>query len=163
MVTSMVLLQLKAPGVIHASRSVPVLEEILDILDTYNKLAPGLDRDDKEDLAWPGVWSKWRGHVKWEGSCTVNAGVFSFSGMLFHWEVKNVAFCLNFHYGFVLWAVFMCIQTIWLYFSWFKSLFFFLINVPILQVSRNFNNQHFKYLCYLSAYRLHFGKVHPQT
>lgn len=84
MVTSMVLLQLKAPGVIHASRSVPVLEEILDILDTYNKLAPGLDRDDKEDLAWPGVWSKWRGHVKWEGSCTVNAGVFSFSGMLFH-------------------------------------------------------------------------------
>ncbi|XP_065932274.1 E3 ubiquitin-protein ligase HERC2 isoform X3 [Magallana gigas] len=57
MVTSMVLLQLKAPGVIHASRSVPVLEEILDILDTYNKLAPGLDRDDKEDLAWPGVWS----------------------------------------------------------------------------------------------------------
>lgn len=61
MVTSMVLLQLKAPGVIHASRSVPVLEEILDILDTYNKLAPGLDRDDKEDLAWPGVWSKWEG------------------------------------------------------------------------------------------------------
>nr|XP_034301899.1 E3 ubiquitin-protein ligase HERC2 isoform X3 [Crassostrea gigas] len=57
MVTSMVLLQLKAPGVIHASRSVLVLEEILDILDTYNKLAPGLDRDDKEDLAWPGVWS----------------------------------------------------------------------------------------------------------
>lgn len=63
MVTSMVLLQLKAPGVIHASQSVPVLEEILDILDTYNKLAPGLDRDDKEDLAWPGVWSKL------EGSC----------------------------------------------------------------------------------------------
>ncbi|XP_061183765.1 E3 ubiquitin-protein ligase HERC2-like isoform X1 [Saccostrea echinata] len=57
MVTSMVLLQLKAPGVIQSSRSVPVLEEILDILDTYNKLAPGLDRDDKEDLAWPGVWS----------------------------------------------------------------------------------------------------------
>lgn len=72
MVTSMVLLQLKAPGVIHASRSVPVLEEILDILDTYNKLAPGLDRDDKEDLAWPGVWSKW------EGLCTVIAGIFSF-------------------------------------------------------------------------------------
>ena len=59
MVTSMVLLQLKAPGVIHSSRSVPVLEEILDILDNFNKLAPGLDRDDKEDLSWPGVWSKW--------------------------------------------------------------------------------------------------------
>nr|XP_022328228.1 E3 ubiquitin-protein ligase HERC2-like isoform X2 [Crassostrea virginica] len=57
MVTSMVLLQLKAPGVIHSSRSVPVLEEILDILDNFNKLAPGLDRDDKEDLSWPGVWS----------------------------------------------------------------------------------------------------------
>lgn len=82
MVTSMVLLQLKAPGVIHASRSVPVLEEILDILDTYNKLAPGLDRDDKEDLAWPGVWSKS------EGSCKVGGVVYSQCwSFLFQWNV----------------------------------------------------------------------------
>lgn len=41
---------------------------------------------------------------------------------------------------------------------------FFMINVPILQVlSRYFNNQHFKYLCYLSADRLHLGKIHSQT
>lgn len=45
-----------------------------------------------------------RGHVKWEELCTVNAVVFFFSGMLFDWEMKNVKFCLNFLYGFVLWA-----------------------------------------------------------
>lgn len=45
-----------------------------------------------------------RGHLNWEELCTVNAVIFSFSGMLFDWEVKNVAFCLNFLNGFVLWA-----------------------------------------------------------
>ncbi|KAK3100706.1 hypothetical protein FSP39_024049, partial [Pinctada imbricata] len=57
MMTCMVLLQLKNPSVVQASKSVPVLEEILDVIDAFNRLAPGLNRDDKEDLAWPGVWS----------------------------------------------------------------------------------------------------------
>ncbi|KAJ8297784.1 hypothetical protein KUTeg_024315 [Tegillarca granosa] len=57
MVTCMVMLQLRNPVVIYASKSVPLLENLLDSVDSYNKLAPGLDRDDKEDLAWPGVWS----------------------------------------------------------------------------------------------------------
>ncbi|KAL3879973.1 hypothetical protein ACJMK2_032247, partial [Sinanodonta woodiana] len=57
MLTCLVLLQLKNPAVIRSSRAVPMLEELLDALDKYNKLAPGLDRDDKEDLAWPGVFS----------------------------------------------------------------------------------------------------------
>ena len=35
-----------------------VLGDTLDMLDKYNKLASGLAKDDKEDLAWPGVWSK---------------------------------------------------------------------------------------------------------
>ena len=57
MVTCMVLLQLRCPDTIQLSRAVSVLEETLDILDKFNRLAPGLERDDKEDLAWPGVWS----------------------------------------------------------------------------------------------------------
>ncbi|XP_021378315.1 E3 ubiquitin-protein ligase HERC2-like isoform X2 [Mizuhopecten yessoensis] len=57
MVTCMILLHLKNPLVIYQSRCVSVLEGLLDLLNQYNKLAPGLDRDDKEDLAWPGVWS----------------------------------------------------------------------------------------------------------
>ena len=60
MLTCMVLLQLRSPAVVQVSRAVPVLGDILDILDKYNKLAPGLAKDDKEDLAWPGVWSKYR-------------------------------------------------------------------------------------------------------
>jgi len=54
----MVLLQLRSPAVVQASGSVPILEQMLDILDKYNKLAPGLHREDKEELSWPGVWSK---------------------------------------------------------------------------------------------------------
>ncbi|XP_048243824.1 E3 ubiquitin-protein ligase HERC2-like isoform X1 [Haliotis rufescens] len=57
MVTCMILLNLRSPEIVTLSKAVPVLEEILDILDKFNRLAPGLDRDDKEDLAWPGVWS----------------------------------------------------------------------------------------------------------
>jgi E3 ubiquitin-protein ligase HERC2 len=53
-----VLLQLRNPSVVQSSRVVPVMEQLLDIMDNFNKLAPGLDRDDKEDLAWPGVFSK---------------------------------------------------------------------------------------------------------
>ena len=58
MVTCMILLQLKSPTVVHASKAIPALEEILDVIDAFNRLAPGLNRDDKEDLAWPGVWSE---------------------------------------------------------------------------------------------------------
>lgn len=58
MVTCMILLNLRSPEIVTLSKAVPVLEEILDILDKFNRLAPGLDRDDKEDLAWPGVWSE---------------------------------------------------------------------------------------------------------
>ncbi|KAK6172413.1 hypothetical protein SNE40_016067 [Patella caerulea] len=55
MITCMVLLQLRSPDIIIISKAVPVLEEILDILDKFNRLAPGLDKDDVEDIAWPGV------------------------------------------------------------------------------------------------------------
>ena len=64
MLTCMVLLQLKSPAVVETSSSVPLLEQMFDILDKYNRLAPGLVRDDKEDLSWPGVWSEY--HASYE-------------------------------------------------------------------------------------------------
>ncbi|XP_052077229.1 E3 ubiquitin-protein ligase HERC2-like isoform X2 [Mytilus californianus] len=57
MSTCLVLLQLRNPAVIQSSQVVPVMEQLLDIIDKFNKLAPGLNKDDKEDLAWPGVFS----------------------------------------------------------------------------------------------------------
>lgn len=53
-VTCLVLLQLQNPAVLQSSKALVVLDGILDILDKFNKLAPGLDRDDKDDLSWPG-------------------------------------------------------------------------------------------------------------
>jgi len=55
MITSLVLLQLYAPTVLHTSNCVSVLQALLDILDEFNRLAPGLHKDDTEDLAWPGI------------------------------------------------------------------------------------------------------------
>ena len=54
----MVLLQLHSPTIMQASNSEPMLHSLLDILDKFNKLAPGCNRDDLEDLSWPGVWGK---------------------------------------------------------------------------------------------------------
>ncbi|XP_052829652.1 E3 ubiquitin-protein ligase HERC2 isoform X3 [Octopus bimaculoides] len=53
-VTSLVLLQLKNPAVLQSSKVIVVLDGILDILDKFNRLAPGLEWDDKDDLLWPG-------------------------------------------------------------------------------------------------------------
>ena len=57
MLMCMALLQLRSPAIVQMSGAVVILQETLDILDNYNRLAPGLGRDDKEDLSWPGVWS----------------------------------------------------------------------------------------------------------
>lgn len=104
-----------------------------------------------------------RGHVKWEGSRLVNAVVFSFSGMLFDWEVKNVAFCLDFLYSFVLWVEYISFQTIWWCFSWFKLLFLLLVNVPILQVSRisTTNTLNNYIVCLLIGYTLEKYTLKP--
>ena len=32
-----------------------MLSTLLDLLDNFNRLAPGLQRDDADDLAWPAV------------------------------------------------------------------------------------------------------------
>ncbi|CAH1776574.1 unnamed protein product, partial [Owenia fusiformis] len=56
LITSLVLLQVNTPRVLQDSNAVPTLEVLLDVLDKFNRLAPGKDRDDCEELAWPGIW-----------------------------------------------------------------------------------------------------------
>lgn len=33
--------------------------QLLDALDYFNHLFPGTEKEDTEDMAWPGVWSQW--------------------------------------------------------------------------------------------------------
>ncbi len=58
LVTSLTLLQLHAPTVLHAAGVTPLLMTLLDSLDRFNQLAPGAYRDNNEDLAWPGIWGE---------------------------------------------------------------------------------------------------------
>lgn len=58
MITCMVLLQQKNPLVIRSSKAISIFEDILDVIDKFNHIAPGMNREDREDLSWPGVWSR---------------------------------------------------------------------------------------------------------
>ena len=57
LVTCLVLLQMQCPTVVQVSRCEPMLHAMLDLLDKFNRLAPGWRREDHEDLSWPGVWA----------------------------------------------------------------------------------------------------------
>ncbi|XP_068720941.1 E3 ubiquitin-protein ligase HERC2-like [Montipora capricornis] len=52
--SAMVLLQTCMPMVMDSFRTVPLIGGLLDLLDKFNRLAPGVQKDDEEDLAWPG-------------------------------------------------------------------------------------------------------------
>ena len=52
--SAMVLLQTCMPSVMDSSRTVPLISGLLDLLDKFNRLAPGVQKEDEEDLAWPG-------------------------------------------------------------------------------------------------------------
>ena len=58
LITSLVLLLFKTPTVLSSCRTFSVLSGLLDVLDTFNRHAPAVKRDDLQDLAWPGVWSE---------------------------------------------------------------------------------------------------------
>ncbi|XP_048589232.1 E3 ubiquitin-protein ligase HERC2 isoform X2 [Nematostella vectensis] len=49
-----VLLQTSLPMVLDTAHIVQALAGLLDLLDKFNKLAPGVTKEDEEDLAWPG-------------------------------------------------------------------------------------------------------------
>jgi len=39
--------------------TISTLENLLTLLDQFNQLAPGHAADDKEDLAWPGIFGQY--------------------------------------------------------------------------------------------------------
>ncbi|KAK7097783.1 E3 ubiquitin-protein ligase HERC2-like isoform X3 [Littorina saxatilis] len=57
LLSCLVLLSVRCGSVVRVSRAVIVVGQTLELMDQFNQLAPGRDRDDQEDLAWPGVWS----------------------------------------------------------------------------------------------------------
>ncbi len=58
LVSCMVLLQVKCPLVMQRCGAVPVLGVLIDELDKFNKVAPGMTSEDADDLAWPGLTGK---------------------------------------------------------------------------------------------------------
>ena len=52
---SIVLLLSKNAGLMQEAGAVPLLGGLLEHLDRFNHLAPGKERDDLEELAWPGI------------------------------------------------------------------------------------------------------------
>ncbi|XP_070553640.1 E3 ubiquitin-protein ligase HERC2-like isoform X2 [Ptychodera flava] len=55
LVVCMVILQVKASSIMQSCLAIPMLGNLLELLDRFNKLAPGLEKEDSEDLAWPGI------------------------------------------------------------------------------------------------------------
>ncbi|MBN3299656.1 HERC2 ligase, partial [Amia calva] len=55
LVVSIVLLLTMDAGLMQETGSIPLLAGLLEHLDRFNHLAPGRERDDNEDLAWPGI------------------------------------------------------------------------------------------------------------
>ncbi len=53
----LVLLQFRLPLKLVESNCVPLVGELVKYLDDFNRLAPGLDEEDKQDLSWPDTHS----------------------------------------------------------------------------------------------------------
>jgi E3 ubiquitin-protein ligase HERC2 len=51
----MILLQLEVPLLLHQVNWVQLLVPLLDTLDKFNRLASGVEKEDAEDLSWPGI------------------------------------------------------------------------------------------------------------
>ena len=54
-ITSLLLLHTRIGLRIELSTVFPVLRDLLELLDKFNKLAPNITVEDSEDLAWPGL------------------------------------------------------------------------------------------------------------
>nr|XP_032812660.1 E3 ubiquitin-protein ligase HERC2 isoform X4 [Petromyzon marinus] len=59
LVLGVLLLQVKSPTLMQDAGAIPVLAGLLEHLDRFNGLAPGAEKDDHEDLAWPGILVPW--------------------------------------------------------------------------------------------------------
>uniref|UniRef100_A0A3B3YFA5 HECT-type E3 ubiquitin transferase n=1 Tax=Poecilia mexicana TaxID=48701 RepID=A0A3B3YFA5_9TELE len=61
LVVSIILLLTIDAGLMQETGAIPLLAGLLEHLDRFNHLAPGHERDDNEDLAWPGIMSFFTG------------------------------------------------------------------------------------------------------
>ena len=59
-ITSVLLLHTRIGLKTELSTVFPVLRDLLELLDKFNKLAPNITLEDSEDLAWPGALGKSR-------------------------------------------------------------------------------------------------------
>uniref|UniRef100_A0A8C4NJF8 HECT-type E3 ubiquitin transferase n=1 Tax=Eptatretus burgeri TaxID=7764 RepID=A0A8C4NJF8_EPTBU len=55
LILGQLLLLLRNGDAAQNSGTVPVLGSLLEVLDSFNQLAPGQDCEEQEDLAWPGI------------------------------------------------------------------------------------------------------------
>lgn len=55
LIVSIVLLLTHDAALMQETGSIPLLAALLEHLDRFNHLAPGAEREDNEDLAWPGL------------------------------------------------------------------------------------------------------------
>ncbi|XP_043927990.1 E3 ubiquitin-protein ligase HERC2 [Protopterus annectens] len=55
LVVSIILLHTINAGLMQETGAIPLLASLLEHLDRFNHLAPGKEKDDSEDLAWPGI------------------------------------------------------------------------------------------------------------
>lgn len=55
LVVSIILLLTTDAGLMQETGSIPLLAGLMEHVDRFNHLAPGHERDDNEDLAWPGI------------------------------------------------------------------------------------------------------------
>ncbi|KAL1138807.1 hypothetical protein AAG570_008869, partial [Ranatra chinensis] len=64
LVVSLVMLHEAVPLLLHSEDWLPLFLHLLESLEKFNSLTPGLDREDEDDLAWPGILTASSGSMK---------------------------------------------------------------------------------------------------
>ncbi|XP_011304625.1 E3 ubiquitin-protein ligase HERC2 [Fopius arisanus] len=62
LVICLILLQVDNPMLLHGMNWMEILAPVLDILDQFNRLAPTSEKDDADDLSWPGIIAPQQGN-----------------------------------------------------------------------------------------------------
>lgn len=56
LITCLVLLQIEVPLFMHQTDWLQLFNPLLDALDEFNKLVRDIQKEDVEDLSWPGIF-----------------------------------------------------------------------------------------------------------
>ncbi|XP_015113813.1 E3 ubiquitin-protein ligase HERC2 [Diachasma alloeum] len=63
LVICLILLQVDNSLLLHGMNWMEILAPVLDILDQFNRLAPTFEKDDADDLSWPGIIAPQQGNT----------------------------------------------------------------------------------------------------